>query len=461
MPNTIVKAPQLRQIFYCDKPLPQARRDEITSLTTEQLSAMFGIKYTESTIADSDTEKQLNNPDVQQALKAEQDEQYKLYGTKYEQLKAQTKEYLKNPCNKFAICKMNDKVGYGLFATEDIESGTVLFLYSGKITSSSNITLDEAPSVAEDRYKYSLLVTQDTVFHISAKDTGGLARFMQHLPADLERHKKSQKALAKQHYSKEYLESAGLSEEYFESKLEEMAEESAQIAANNGYGRELANTEFSPGVRENLATSNTTLNFVLLDDNTPVIVCSAEFPIQKNEQIGFDYGISYQLDPYFFYKNGEIVPPELYTKKIPQGLTAHSFEPSATPSSSETSFTQLSGLNNLFSSASNQTSAQDLYKRSIKDFKQCHYAKAISTLNQALSKLEASNSFSKLQGQCYSTLASCHRDNGNLTQAYSYAEQAVNILEQVDNATDSLNKARQKKQGIEDTMSPSTSFGPT
>ena len=78
--------------------------------------------------------------------------------------------------DSFVIYKISDEAGYGLRLHPDaalIEMGTLVMFYGGTVVTKS------------DDDTYSLLAAEDC--RITPKEKGGLARFMSHLPRDLER----------------------------------------------------------------------------------------------------------------------------------------------------------------------------------------------------------------------------------------------------------------------------------
>ncbi|PCH55947.1 MAG: hypothetical protein COC15_03825 [Legionellales bacterium] len=135
----------LDKIPYMDD-LP-CNNPKITYLDSKEFAEKFNCEYFEGLISDTANYQRIN------------------FTGNDDYLLNAVLERLNNPLQSIAIINMGAKLGHGLFALENIPLGTVLGVYSGKIgLSKSSI--------------YSYRGTD-------AKEYGGLARFMQHLPISI------------------------------------------------------------------------------------------------------------------------------------------------------------------------------------------------------------------------------------------------------------------------------------
>lgn len=95
-------------------------------------------------------------------------EQYKNYQT--------SSPFVKS--NKLALCFINDKVGHGVFAMQDIPDRTIIDIYAGELQS-----LEKLRSIPTENATYNLS-TGDSEWIINARKQGNITRFMQQLPDD-------------------------------------------------------------------------------------------------------------------------------------------------------------------------------------------------------------------------------------------------------------------------------------
>ncbi|MGB6976295.1 MAG: SET domain-containing protein-lysine N-methyltransferase [Gammaproteobacteria bacterium] len=160
-------AKQLEKIPVADKPLSQGGK--ITYLSPEQFKEKFGCECTASIWG---TEEQAS--DYQKRWQKALSNSGKLTETELKIL-----HRLDNPFEDAVICFIDEKVGYGLFAKKDIAAGTIIGVYSGTLGKAK--TFEEA----HDAYDYTLDKNANDI--VSAKEKGGITRFMQHLPNNYEK----------------------------------------------------------------------------------------------------------------------------------------------------------------------------------------------------------------------------------------------------------------------------------
>jgi hypothetical protein len=185
---------------------------------------------------------------------------------------------------RMAICYMNNKVGHGVFATEEIPVGSYVAFYSGEISYA-----DEEITLADDDINRSMYYIQADITYkdkeknlqglidgnIDAKYFGNISRFFQHLP--------SQKKID-------------------DHKL------------TNIHNYTFINEQISEKIAiENLNVTPYTFK------GRPLLLFMASRTIMQGDIMGFDYGKPYWLGcditPSLFYRNGSLVNSDLYTMK--------------------------------------------------------------------------------------------------------------------------------------------------
>lgn len=172
--------------------------------------------------------------------------------------------------NKMALCKINDSVGFGVFATDEIPKNTYVGIYTGQLSyvtvkknneSTSNYIFFVRPS---DEKQHGV--------NIDAEHYGNITRFFNHLP------------LAKEEVGPDHV---------------------------------LSDHEFKQPSRINdVATANVAQGMFMYN-GLPINTFRTTRNIHKHEQIGFSYGFQYwaSIDkaPGLFFKNGQVVPLSEYT----------------------------------------------------------------------------------------------------------------------------------------------------
>lgn len=310
--NTTLKplfpANSLKQIPVANKPLCQD--EEIKYLSTTQFKEIFGCEYTE-TMWGTEEEATYYQKLWQQAINNK---------NKLTEIELQILDRLENPLNDVAICFINEEVGYGLFAQRDIPKGTVLAIYSG--------TLDRAKTYneAHDDYAYALsknISNLKNILVVSAKEKGGIARFMQHLPIDHQRYKAEmvKKLMDPDFFAETNNISTERAKQLFkENKVNEefMSEFADKLIRETTTDHEYPDIEFTPETIEyDVATSNTKVKQIVCC-GCPMAVIIAEYPIKAGEQIGFSYGIQYWRSckryPELFQHNGTVLDHRFYKR---------------------------------------------------------------------------------------------------------------------------------------------------
>ena len=285
----LVEAKRLEKIPYSDKPLPQG--GTIEYLSSEEFEKKLGFTYTESLQGDrKELSKYLKDKELLSQIRNRMDL------PKDEAVL----ERLANPLDCLVVCKMDDQVGHGLFASKDIPAGTVLFMYSGTIEAAKTYEKGD-----EYTYCWGSLNSNAIEKIVSAKQAGGLSRFMQHLPQDQERHKKHLKQELLKQFNPVLIAERGIN-------LDEFVEELMQQAKDH----ELEDVKFHDlKMKEQLATGNVHVCQTVIN-GVPVIACVAEYDIKAGEQIGFSYGESYwktaEKKPCYFLKDGNLIPKTAY-----------------------------------------------------------------------------------------------------------------------------------------------------
>ncbi len=181
------------------------------------------------------------------------------------------------------LCKINDKVGYGLFTTQKISKGTVILIYSGEICHLSSI----------DSHGYSLKY-YETDFCYRTTISRGLGSFMQHLP--------------------NYPETPNL--DILEATLQLFGQKVDKMDLR--LDNEWYNLTFTSAQAQNSLAFENVQQEYLVYDNIPVIALVAKTDIEPNSQLGFKYGCNYWLakrqQPELFDRAGDIMPHTLYRR---------------------------------------------------------------------------------------------------------------------------------------------------
>lgn len=377
----LIKGKKLERIPYANKPLAQGGKLEY--LTEEELKQKFHFDYTESLFGSKETlQKYLGDEKFLTELKSR-------VGSPKEQA---ILDRLQHPLECLALCDMGPEVGYGLFATEDIPEGTVLFLYAGTIE-------DVKYSREIDSYYTYVWGGNSRVAEaekvINAYKIGGLARFMQHLPQDSMRQKEFYKKIFKE-------------TEIAEEILDKIIEQQLQSVKNP----ELENLVFkNPEVKKTLATANVYVSQTVVN-NIPVVVCTAQRDIKKNEMLGFSYGIEYwesaDFIPRYFDNTGKLIPTNQYYQKKDRDKTA---------------VAALLGKKENLNPVS-------LYKEGKNEYDEGNYLKAVAKFEAALEVYQQTKDEPAMLrcGQCYLALADCYTKLNNLAAGIVACENAIKIF---------------------------------
>jgi hypothetical protein len=276
--KTIIEVKIPVRIPYMEN--PPAKGGEIKYLTPEEFQKKFNCEYCEGVKV--------------------QDEKYGTIDPNQLNAPLEKAIYTRliNPLDYLVICKMDNDLGYGLFTLEDIKLGTVLCIYSGEYSLGNN----------ESEYSLS---------QINATKTGGVARFMQHLP------------IIPYTYANFLCQSTRNSNLY--SMLNDLGEAEAEkrIEDKDSIQNELRMVfhiaencperfdhyqiaDLKTDIQKSVADSNIFYKIVKIN-GVELIAMIAMRDIKKNEIIGFSYGNSYWRNhsaikqPVLFNKQGGII----------------------------------------------------------------------------------------------------------------------------------------------------------
>jgi|GEM_PF-3150946 len=354
--NRLITFNKLRRVPLSDAPLSPENPEPSRHLNTEEYKSIFHSEYNEGLY--SEEYDNLNEHLRHQEL-------FDLYipasnvrfnGVTLERLIDQRS---KNPLNHLVVCNLGEEVGYGLFTTQPIPKKTILFLYSGVIKTG-------LMALSPDNYYFEWLKESSLgATRISAWKTGGLARFLSHLPLD-------------------------------ETTLAEYKEEP------QGNLCDLSGIEFHrEDIRENIATANTALVGVIFQ-GIPVQVVYTLRDVAAFEQLGYSYGSSYWKDrnkqPRLFFRDGTLVPLEDYTLR--------SLEPTELPSAA-------------FFSQSSQDRLSEIESKSregMKLMREKNYERAMEFyLKEIIMPLKAENGFEPVKKNSllqlgYTMLVKCYQE---------------------------------------------------
>jgi tetratricopeptide (TPR) repeat protein len=376
-------------ISYASEPLTPTT--VVTQLTVQEMERKFNFKYDEGF---SYNENEINP----RAL------------THYESTVSdkppleKVEERLAKPFDGLVVCKMPDPVGHGLYTSKPIPRGTVIGFYAGIL------------GKVQEKDDYSnALSPQNSSGHIStmpavsAKDRGGLARFMQHLPVDKKRYQiESEKTFPI--VLEKTAQRLGLTLEALNQlMIEKNVNKKDFIAQMSGMiqNDELEKIQFpSEASYSNMVSSNVEVVRVVYKGLLiPVITAAQDIPAYS--QLGFSYGPYWdqkEEKPLYFTTSGQILTSVQY-------LLDKNEEKE---------------LND----------AKITYANAILDFnnKKLPDAKT-KTLHAQRIFIKTCSYFSLEYANATSTLASIYRDQGDIALAIETATKAIYILETIQNKT--------------------------
>ncbi len=169
--------------------LPSSQKAKLTYLTEEEASKLFGCNFREGIFIEPNDQRHLffNESKLKWDGIISGIPKKKLY----DEISA---IQIGGNENMLAIAKMNDKVGYGVFAIKDIPKHTVVCIYSGEIKLGRRVTTIDT----NDLKFYT------GNFRIIAKEIRGMGSYMQHLPAKTD-HLKMKEMVATTNVMPEYI----------------------------------------------------------------------------------------------------------------------------------------------------------------------------------------------------------------------------------------------------------------
>jgi hypothetical protein len=253
--------------LYLDKPLPQARPEEIQLISASALEGKLGLKekgVTFSEVVDYapgfDFKKRYLNtllPPADPILHAYIGEQFLTKG----KVLSDNSFYFQ-PHPDLVVCKIDDDVGHGVFTKADIPAHTILCFYASTMKASDGI-VEKTVDFTED------MDNTEVGLRASTRHRRGISSLLQHFP------------------TKECLDNAEWSN--FTIREERFC------LANAG----IYHTSYL---------------------NKPVYLLMTTRPIKKNEQLGWDYGKKYffgrRFCPEFFnYRTGSVLKPAGYRRR--------------------------------------------------------------------------------------------------------------------------------------------------
>jgi hypothetical protein len=337
-------------LLVADKPITQSDVT-IERLSRNEIAERFHFHYSENVHVGKAAQKNASREKVDSTIVEVQ-----------KKLLDATEARLRNPFNdSLVVCAINDKVGSGVFTTKPINCGTVISVYAGQHeTQRENgdyfTETKEYASLAislEKIVEKILITTQNNDYNsnamgdsarVNAGFVGGIARFIQHMPTDIER-------------VCENIDNADLStflkiassygQCFPESETPPPAIELffAKERVKEHIRGVCALTEPEPKIKRALnnpsipiASANTVfVDFIYKGVKVQAVVAIRD--IEANEQLGIDYGTywkSREQKPEYFDKNtGYVLAPEVL---FPQNNAKKAISASALAAEDSTAF---------------------------------------------------------------------------------------------------------------------------
>lgn len=298
-------------LLVSDRPL--AASGEIKRLDTEEINDKFNFNYAEDIfLPEAFVDVEFGHTEGREFI----------WG--------KIKDRLEHPLNdKLIVCFINSEVGYGVFAKEFIPAGTIIGVYAGEIDSTDN-----------DDKDYGMIF--HPTFRINARQTGGIARFIQHLPYFFEKIVSEIKSspdidvilrildgngiffegdddlrtidlIRKSGSNSKYLEKFALKQ--IEELNNRTVEEQAEIKTKSFLNK-----------IPNLATANVQ-QYPIQFKNLPAAYLQTLCDIQPNEQLGITYGLTYWNKkghaPQYFDRLGQIIQKNTYMPSLEEIVMRH------------------------------------------------------------------------------------------------------------------------------------------
>ncbi len=288
----LVRIPHVDRIPYFDK--PPALGGTLTYLTPEEFKQKFGCDYSESMWGNSSS------------LKISQKKSAEFSGVEAQVffepkiLEKELQEFFQKGNDQLAIGFINESVGHGVFARENIRRGTVLCLFSGIVKPFTD---------PEDDYVQTLIASE---LYVSAKAKRGMSGFMQHLLIDCEPYLKLVKEGIQSGYAK--VVALGLC-----SQAEIDAEEKHAVEQTHAANPEFRELHFNVAAsRAGMAATNVCV-VGTVKNGVCVHALVAIEDINKHNKVGLSYGFDYwaerRIVPELFFKRGEVIPHNDYDRK--------------------------------------------------------------------------------------------------------------------------------------------------
>lgn len=298
------------RILYADSLLIQ--QPTIVELTPQEYEEKFNCKYLEET----DYQSFHFNGDVEDALADNTLQALEIIKTFAHRLlpenclkpqQSHIDAYCAGQRYTTIIGDMGPKVGYGLFAGEDIPAGAILGSYVGDIK-------DVEQEDEFDPYNFRF---ED--YLISAKKSGNLTRFMQHLPLATPPSPAIFEYVVQATYDRiamtPYLVDKTLVREELKAAYNKVCKEMppSSIIHCHFKALEWANPQLK------VATANI-LPTLLYIKNKPHVIFWTPCGISKGQLIGYDYGLQYWerlgVFPELFDRQGNTISSEHYFYKL-------------------------------------------------------------------------------------------------------------------------------------------------
>lgn len=286
MPRKLFNIPSPTSLWVANKPICDTTAT-LRHLNREEILNEFHIKYCEDIVAEENIE--VHAPSRHN------------FSNNVSILDLRASDRLHHPLNDtLVVCHIDNDVGHGVFTRTAIPCGTVIAIYTGQVTCGQITAVDYPPQLLASPNLLASLLKQfnqadynSGIDHVNATFTGGVARFINHMPTHFKQ--RSQAIKAADHNTLNLIAASyGFENILDEDKDTQKALQTA-LASTMKF---MLNPQVEKLLNEHpqLASANAQMiNFPYKGFMLEMLMASRH--IAANEQIGWDYELAYWQQP--------------------------------------------------------------------------------------------------------------------------------------------------------------------